>query len=299
MFPVLASFGPISVSSIGFFIALAFFFGGFGIWKKAKEEHFEDDDIFDALFLTFFGGLIGARLFYILLHFSQFGFDLARWINLAYSNQFSWLGFLAGTMYVLSILAKKKKWDYFAFLDYSVLGVIAAQLLVRIGQFLDGSYVGVATNFITALPFPGMEGRHHPLALYDFLLTIFVFYLIKALDKQYRLYKWYQNNRGEAQPGFLWLSYLLAFSIIQFGLDFFDVRKTLLLVFSSYQFVLLFVIGLTIFGFWLRAGNKISFLSSSKENKTEPIRPPVEPVQPRERPKRFARAKAGKTVNFK
>ena len=133
MFPVIAAIGPVTISSLGLFIALAFVLGGFGVWKKMKEEHYEDEDIFDLVFLSFFAGIIGARFFYGLFNFNQFGFNIKKWLNLAYSNQFSWLGVVLGLMYMINLVSKKKKWSYWEILDYSVLGVIGAQILVDLG----------------------------------------------------------------------------------------------------------------------------------------------------------------------
>jgi len=234
MFPVILSIGPVTVSSLGLFFALAFIFGGFSVWRKAKEEHYEDDDIFDAIFLAFFGGIVGARLLYVLLHFSDFGFSLAKWINLEYSNGFTWLGFLFGVMYVLRLVAKKKKWSFYEFADISVYGIITAHLLIRIGQFLDGSYVGSQTSLPIGLVFPGLEGRRHPLPLYEIAILLFIYFLIKWLDKHYRLFTWYQNSRGEANPGFLWLTYLAFFSLFQFLFDYMAVREPVFWMFSSY-----------------------------------------------------------------
>ncbi|MGI5827490.1 MAG: prolipoprotein diacylglyceryl transferase [Patescibacteria group bacterium] len=302
MFPVILAIGPITISSLGLFLTLAFFFGGFSVWRRAKEEHYEDDDIFDVIFLSFFGGIVGARLLHIFLNFPDFRFYLSRWFSLAYSNQFSWLGFLIGMMYVLFLLAKKRKWKFYEFADISVLGLISAQILLLIGQFLDGSYVGKQTGLPWGLEFPGLEGKRHPLPLYEIGILLVIYFLIKWLDKRYRLFSWYQNNRGEANPGFLWLTYLAIFSVSQFLIDYVSIRTTVFWIFSSYQIFLFFFILYIWLSFWVQAGNKISLPFQKKtstaksETSPEPIRPPIAELKPRARERRFSRARAGKDV---
>ncbi|NMC35933.1 hypothetical protein GYA49_02705 [Candidatus Beckwithbacteria bacterium] len=301
MFPVLASIGPFTISSLGFFLALAFFFGSFHIWRRAKQEHMGDDDIFDFIFLSFFGGLVGGRLLYILLNFPNFGFRLVRWIDLTYSNGFSWLGFLLGAMYIGAIVAKKKKWQFFEMADISVFGIVSAQLLVRIGQFLDGSYVGHQTSLPWGIGFPGLDGRRHPIQLYEVGILIFTYYLLIWLDKRYRLFSWYQDGRGKARPGFLWLTYLLIVGVSQFALDFFAAsHMQQVFIFSWYQIILCVYLLVVAFMFWLRSGTHDDILDKiplvSKSDQSEIIRQPMNPYEPRQRQRRFSRARAGHDV---
>lgn len=299
LFPVVASFGPFTISSLGLFIALAFVFGSFQIWKKMKEEHFEDNDIFDIIFMSFFGGLIGGRLFAILFDFGTFGFDIGKWLSLSYSNQFSWIGFIIGLMYVYSVTSKKRKFEYYKLLDLSVFGVIFTQILIRFGQFLDGSYVGIVTSLPIGLHFPGLEGDRHPLQLYEIIVFVGSLFLIKFFDKHYRLYSWYQDNRGKAHPGFLWLVYLFILLITLFILDFIDVRNTLFWFISVKQVVIFVLLVWCSVAFWMRAGNKLnfSFLDNLVDkSEDQPIREPMSSSAVRERKvKRFSRSRKTKS----
>ncbi len=283
MFPVILSIGSFTISSLGLFLFLAFFWGSFEIFRKMREEHFEDEEIFDLIFLGLFGGIIGARLLYILAHISDFGLNVIKWINLSINNQFLWLGFIIGMMYILRLVAKRRKYDFFGVLDLMVNGIITAQILVRIGQFLDGSYYGIITNLPWALKFPGIEGKRHPVQLYEIIILVIIQLLIKWLDKRYRLFKWYQDQRGEAKTGFLWLTYMFIFTLSQFYLDFLFERQTILPFLSIYQLIILGYLIFIMILFYLRAGKKIwtpSFqktLGSLKRSgqKSTIIRPPM------------------------
>lgn len=294
------SLGPITISSIGFFLFLSFLLGSFLFWRKAKEEHFDDADIFDLIFLTLIVGIIGARLFYILINLDKFGFNIGRWFNLNFDNGFSWLGFLIGYMYVLKGVCKHKKWNFFEIADLSVFGIVLGQIFYRFGQFLDGSYLGKTTNLPIGFIFPGQNIARHAVTLYEILFLIILYLILKKFEKSYRFFSWYQTDRGEARAGFLWLSYLLTLVGFNIGLDFlFETRTLIFWVISLNQIILILILIAIIFTFWLRAGNEFNlskffnkFIPEEKEN-NKIIRPVSEKLQLHERPKRFLRTKAG------
>ncbi len=255
MFPVLFSIGPLSITTLGLFAFLSFFFGSFFIWRKAKQEHIEDSDIFDLIFISLIVGLIGGRVGYVISNMGNFGFSLYSWINPIGSHGFAWFGFLLGFMLGIKIVSDRKKWTFFEIADMSVVGIIVSQILLRIGQFFDSSFVGANSQLPWALPFPGFEGRQHPLSLYEIPFLIFLLWLVRYFDKHYRLYNWYRGSRGEAKPGFLWLSYLLWLIIFHIGLDFVFQRQTVLFFVSSRQLWLMGMLFLSLFWFWWQAGD--------------------------------------------
>jgi phosphatidylglycerol:prolipoprotein diacylglycerol transferase len=288
MFPVLFTLGPVAISSLGVFISLAFVFGSFVVWKRAREEHIDDEDVFDILFISLLGGVVGGRLLFVIFHFQRFGFDLSRWLNLSYSNEISWVGFLLGGMYMLSKVCKRKKIEVAQFLDVGVLGVIIAHIFYRFGQFFDGSYLGIVTSLPVGVNFPGVIGARHPLQLYEILVFVVVYFILKFSERRYRLFGWYQDSRGNAKPGFLWHVYVLILIVLSISLDFItDGRDTMLFFISLRQVILLFIgIGFGI-SFWMRAGNKLKlpliseFFSDKPEAK--PIRKPMASEAPKSR----------------
>jgi len=104
------------------------------------------------------------------------------------------------------------------------------------------------------------EGRQHPLSLYEIPFLFFLIWLIKYLDKHYRLYKWYRGSRGEAKPGFLWLSYLFWLTIFHFIIDFVFLRQTAFLFISYRQLWLFGMFLFTVFWFWWQAGDSFDIL---------------------------------------
>jgi len=255
LFPVIFAFGPIVITSLGVFSVLSFFFGGFFIWRKAKQEHIEDSDIFDLIFLSLVTGLAGGRLGYILSSPEEFGGGIQSWLDPVSSHGFAWFGFLAGWMLGVKWVCSHKKWSFFEIVDISVSGILISQILLRLGQFLDGSFVGSSTNMPWGVPFPGFESNMHPLSFYEIPMLFFLAWLVKYFDKHYRLYGWYRGSRGEAKPGFLWLTYLLGLTLMHLFLDFVFKRELVLAFISYRQLWLLGMLGLTIFWFWWQSGD--------------------------------------------
>ena len=68
MKPTLFSIGSLTVTSFGLFIALSFVVGIFVVWKIAKSYDLEVEKVIDLVLLTFFGGLVGARILFVVLN---------------------------------------------------------------------------------------------------------------------------------------------------------------------------------------------------------------------------------------
>ena len=66
MFPVLLSFGNISISSLGVFLAAGFLFAIFLIWRLSRAWDLDEEKVLDLTLLTFLGGLISSRIYFIL-----------------------------------------------------------------------------------------------------------------------------------------------------------------------------------------------------------------------------------------
>jgi len=142
MYPVLFSLGKISMFTFGIFASLGFFFASFVIWKRARETHFSEEEIFDAILLVALSGVFGARLLYVLLHFPRFGFQLLNWFSIFRVPGMTFFGGLALGVVSLFFLARRKHWDFFEISDIFVTGIALGQ---AIGSLLcrDGGWEGI------------------------------------------------------------------------------------------------------------------------------------------------------------
>jgi len=214
MLPALVKLGPVTIYSYGVFLFLAFFFGMFVVWKRGREEHFDDDDLFDVTLYSSLWALVGARVVYGLFNLDKFGVDIFSWLNILGKPGLSSWGALIGGLGGLAWFAKKKKWDFFEIADVMVAGVAMAQIFGWIGSFLNGSGYGKATDLPIGVTFPGLFDKRHPAQLYAVVLYILLFWWLWWVESKYRTFEWYKGNKTEANTGFLLFSYLLGLGLI-------------------------------------------------------------------------------------
>jgi len=188
--------GPIGIHTYGLMLALAFFAGLWYIYKRSKAEKLPFDQMLNVGYILIFGGIVGARLSYVLLHLSDFADDPLSAINPFRSGQFGIAGLnLYGgvvlALVVIWIYLRIKKLPLLAVFDFLAPTVGLGIGLGRIGCFLNGCCFGTPTNMPWGVTFP--EGSipdavfpHqaiHPAqlysSLYGFLLFIGLHYLLK------------------------------------------------------------------------------------------------------------------------
>jgi phosphatidylglycerol---prolipoprotein diacylglyceryl transferase len=213
MLPVLFSIGPIHLYTYGFFIALGFLAATFLIWKYSREAELDEEKIFDAVFISLFFGLLGARIYYILLHSREFAPNLIRTIHLVNFPGLAFhggliLGFMAVTIFFL-----KQKIPFWKAADILALGLSLGQAITRLGCFFNGCCYGLRTNLFWGVNFVGLVGKRHPTQIYEALLDFLIFYLLLSIYKRHL-------NRLKEKPGRIILLYLILSSLARFAIEF-------------------------------------------------------------------------------
>lgn len=220
MWPVLFQWGQFELRTTSIFLMLALFTSGFVMWRKCREEHYLEDELFDGFLLAVVVGLITARIGFIFLRFELFGFDPIKWLDIWGSPGLETvLGLLAATWYIYRF-ARKHKWDAFEILDFWSIAVCAGMVFVSIGLFFNGTGFGVQTTLPWGMVFPGVFAKHHPLQLYQTLFfALLGFYLVR-IEYKYRMFAWYRAGKNTAQTGFLVSVGILIASIWHLGMSF-------------------------------------------------------------------------------
>lgn len=269
MLPTILSLGPIVISSFGVLLVVAFFTGAFVVWKRGKEEHFEEEDLFDATLLSTFWGLLGARAWYVAFNFDKFGLDPLKIIALTRFPGLTLLGAIFVGILTLTLFSRRKKWGSFATLDLFSLGLAFALVIGFLGAFLNGSGYGTRTNIPWAVVFPGVEGARHPTQIYGVIWFLLLFILLRKLFFEYRTYEWYKGNLSEAKAGLVFFGFLVGFGLSEFFLTMLTPAKLYLggLAFESWIGLLIFASGGL--GLYARSGrvlreDLVAFIKSVK-----------------------------------
>lgn len=174
----------------GVLIALAFLAGVIYAVSACKKYGLSSDNVSDLIIIAVPCAVVGARLFYVLGHLSDFEGN-------ALEALYFWHGGMSGFGGILFSLAgwlivcKKKKLSFAAVLDLGSLSLLAALAIAVWGDFFNRQNYGSLTSLPWAmtLSFGSFEYAVHPLFLYRFLLYAASFLLLHFLfEKRGRRY---------------------------------------------------------------------------------------------------------------
>jgi phosphatidylglycerol:prolipoprotein diacylglycerol transferase len=232
MFPTLFALGPVVIKSLNVFLVIALMAGLFVFWRKGREEHYDEMELFDVLFVSLLVGIVAGRVAFVALNWQYFWGNWLGMIDIFAEPGITMFAvFVASAVYVLRV-AHQKKWDEFEILDFWSLGVAWSAVFVWIGNFFSGAFVGQPTTLPFGVQFPGLFEKHHPIQLYFAVWYVVVALYLGWAEFRYRTFPWYRAGKSTAQTGFL-LSVLmittglagLVISLVSFGpLEYYGVR---------------------------------------------------------------------------
>ncbi len=194
MNPVLIDLGFIQIYWYSALILVGILVAYYIIEKEANKFKMPSSFIWNMLFYTIILGLIGARLYYVVLEWPQYSDDLMSIFKVWEGGLAIHGGIIFGLIFVL-IYANKYKVNKFRLLDILVVGLIIAQAIGRWGNFFNGEAHGPATTiealqnlFIPQFIIDGMYigGTYYqPTFLYESLWCLVGFGLLLFLRRRY------------------------------------------------------------------------------------------------------------------
>jgi len=138
MLPILFTIGSVKIYTFGVFLVLAFFWGSFFLWKLIRLTSFKEEEVFDGLFWSLFGGFSFGRIVYVILNFRDFGFNLAKFILINGYPGLSLYGVLIGGILTLSIYFRRLKLNFREIIDYFIPPILTAMAVGELGGFFSG-----------------------------------------------------------------------------------------------------------------------------------------------------------------
>ena len=152
MHMILFRIGGLTAYSYGLMIAIGVIFAFITSEKRADAFGLSGDALFTMGIWGVIGGVIGGKLFYMIVEFRNILKDPSILLN--FTNGFVIYGSLiVGILFAL-IYCRVKKIDFLPYLDIVVAGVAAAQGFGRIGCFLAGCCYGKPTDAAFGVVFP-------------------------------------------------------------------------------------------------------------------------------------------------
>lgn len=144
----------LKLHAFGLLLCLAFFAAiALGIWR-ARRESLNPDWVYDIGLWALFGGLIGARLFYVVQYWGQGRIRSFFDIFKIWEGGIVFYGGLAGGLAACLAFALIKKLPILPLLDLSAPSLALGLAIGRLGCFMNGCCYGDPANLPWAVSFP-------------------------------------------------------------------------------------------------------------------------------------------------
>lgn len=226
MVPVLLDLKIVKIYTFGVFLVLGFFWASFLLWKLIRLTSYKEEELFDTLFISIAGSLVGGRLLYIILHFDAFGFDLLKFILINGYPGLSLYGALFGGFITLFICSSQKRMKFLDVVGYFIPPVYMALGFGKLGSFFSGIEAGSKTSFFLSTNVVGYEGARHTTSFYEALL----FFLGAFIS-----YKILFDIRREKYPkGLSFYFFIWFFAFVYFIFD--SLKTERVIIYKTYTF---------------------------------------------------------------
>lgn len=221
MHPILIKFGPVTIHTYGFFVAIGFLLGLLLAVKEAKRQGISENKIIDLGFYILLASILGSRLFFIMLnasHYLKNPLDIFK----------IWEGglvFYGGVLFAIPTViwyVKKHNLGTWGIADLFAPSIAIGHAFGRLGCFSAGCCYGKTAEslpwgviFTDPNCLAPTNIALHPTQLYE-SSGEFINFLILLLLKKHKSFN-----------GQLFMTYLLLYSILRFTVEFFrgDVER--------------------------------------------------------------------------
>lgn len=232
MYPELLHLGPLTIYSYGVMMALGFVAAGWLIGRELQRQDRDPDLASSFVLWAAAGGIIGARLLFIMDEWPVFVADPVSLIITGAG--FVWYGGLLGGVAGVTLCIRRHQLPWLPMMDIIAPAIALGHGIGRIGCHLAGDgdwgpptelpWGVVYSRAVVGWPHPPGVAVH-PTPVYEML----AYFLIAAL-------LWSRLARPH-RPGSLFWSYLVLAGIARFGLEFVRVNPPLVFGLSMAQVI--------------------------------------------------------------
>jgi len=169
---------------------------GLGIWLAyeasvwaAKSINIDKRLVEEGLWWAVIPGLVGARLYHVIDLWEIYRLDWMRILMLWEGGLGIWgaiIGGMVGLLFFYVVKEKELRGKLLKLFDVAVIGLPLAQAIGRWGNFANGELYGKMTTLPWGMVVSGVEGRVHPLFLYESVLNLGLFGLMVWMVKSKR-----------------------------------------------------------------------------------------------------------------
>jgi phosphatidylglycerol:prolipoprotein diacylglycerol transferase len=260
MHPVLLRLGPIEIRYYGLMYVIGIIVGIILVRREVERRGLDltKDDVFSYAFWVVIGGILGARLYYVVFMWKEFYASNPKEIFAIWHGGLAIHGGILGGALFAFLYSRVKKVHFFDLLDLTAPVLALAQAFGRFGNFMNGDAHGYPTNLPWGVVFPkgSIAGDEfpgtplHPVMLYELAGNLASFFILWKLRK------------GDHKRGFLFALYLVNYGVIRFLVSFLRADSLMLGRLRGAQVLsVIFVVGagtlIFIFKLWKREENSL------------------------------------------
>lgn len=170
----------------GFFVALSAAVGLYYFVREGKKKGFSEDFLYSVALGAILGGIVGARLLFVLLNWPDYASQPWEIIRIDHGG-LAWHGALFGGLIGGGLVLRGRE-GFHALADLTVPGLCVGYMLVRIGNVFNQELLGRPTEL-------WWFGRH-PAQLYGSLSGLVLLLLHLRLSRRslpdgYRFWSWF------------------------------------------------------------------------------------------------------------
>lgn len=214
---VLFRIGSFEIYSYGFVLVVAFLLSLWMTVVRGRKKGYAPELVVDLCCWILAGGVIGARLLYVVLDYQGYLSHPLMILNLRQGG-LSWHGALAGGALAVWLFVKKHRLPFLPLADLCSPGAVFGLGIGRLGCLLNGCCLGKVTSLPFGLEFPETSylGRRHPAQLYEMALDLLIVATLLNWEKQ-------RDAAAKAPPvpGEMLLLMLALYSMARFVVEFF------------------------------------------------------------------------------
>lgn len=190
--PVALQFGDFKIYWYGILIGIGFLLAILYGFSSCKKMNINKDHLFDAIIAGLIGGIIGARLYYVIFYPGDKYLQNPMEVFNIKEGGLGIYGGIIGGLLCGALVAKWRKMRVFAVLDVASLGYLIGQCIGRWGNFVNQEAFGCATDLPWGMysdrTAEEVVGNVHPCFLYESLLCLLGFILLHFFTRHLRRY---------------------------------------------------------------------------------------------------------------
>lgn len=251
--PIIFQFGPIALRWYGLFVVLGISAAIMVSLRLAKKYQLAFEAVFDLAFYLIIGGLIGARIYDVLLQLPYY-LDHPWHILQIWRGGLAIHGAIIAGLLIIYFFGRSKKINFFKLTALVVPGLALGQSIGRWGNYFNQELFGLPTHLPWGIPISPVyrplehisAQYFHPTFLYESLACLILFFLLlylnsiwlkekkvshqeivtESIKKEIKLIARRANKESPSVYTWLTAVYVISYSLIRFFLEFIRLDAT-------------------------------------------------------------------------